>query len=339
MSLLIDHKYVSLISTRLSLFKKKTDRLYNCRCPICGDSKRNKIKARGYIIEHKGSLFYKCHNCNVSLSLDKLIEHIDTSLHRAYRLESFRDRNLSIVDSARYSNTNVEVKKQETENIELKEYGLIPLSKLSEHNRALQYIKSRHIPEQFYSDLYLVPDMKQLEKFSPMYEGKIRSEERIAIPYYNKSKELVGLSCRAMGNSDLRYLTVRKTNDPLVYGIERVNLAKTIYVIEGPFDSMFVENSIAPGGTDFNRAVNMIPKENAVLVFDNQPRNKEVVKRMEKMISYGYQMVIWPNSWNFKDINEGIISGLDSNSLKEILNTNTHHGLSLKLAIRNWKKI
>jgi hypothetical protein len=102
---------------------------------------------------------------------------------------------------------------------------------------------------------------------------------------------------------------------------------------------MFVENAIAPGGTDFLKAVNMIPKENAVLVFDNQPRNVEVVKRMEKMISYGYRMVIWPSSWNFKDINEAIISGLDSNDVLSVLNSNSHKGLSLKLAIRGWKRV
>lgn len=337
MSLITDHKYVGLISNRLSLFKKKTDRLYNCRCPLCGDSKKNKLKARGYILEHKGSLFFKCHNCNVSLSLDKFIETIDVSLHRAYRLESFKDRSLRF-DSNNHSFIIEDRPHKEVE-CNLEEYGLISLSRLKDNHRALSYIKSRKIPEKFYSELFYVPDMKELERFSPMYENKLTHEERIAIPYYNRNKELVGLSCRAMGNSSLRYLTVRKTNDTLVYGIQSVNLAKTIYVIEGPFDSMFIDNAIAPGGTDFLRAVNMIPKENAVLIFDNQPRNKQVIAQMEKMISYGYKMVIWPATWNYKDINEAIISGLTSEDVQTILNSNTHKDLSLKLAIRQWKKI
>jgi hypothetical protein len=335
MSTLIDHRYIALISPKLSLFKKKTDRLYNCRCPICGDSRKNKIKARGYILEHKGSFLYKCHNCNISLSLDKLIENIDPNLQRAYRLDKFRERG-----NAYQSNTETFLIRDEVkEEVELNEFGLVALSKLPSSHPAVSYINSRKIPERYYGELFFVPNMKELEKFSPMYEGKLSNESRIAIPYYNKKAELVGLSCRAMGNSSLRYLTVRKTNDPLIYGIQNVDLGKTIYVIEGPFDSMFVENAIAPGGTDFLKAVNMIPKENAVLVFDNQPRNVEVVKRMEKMISYGYRMVIWPSSWNFKDINEAIISGLDSNDVLSVLNSNSHKGLSLKLAIRGWKRV
>ncbi len=335
MSLIIDQKYVSLISGKLPLFKKKTDKLYNFRCIFCGDSKKNKLKSRGYVLEHKGSMLYKCHNCNIATSLDKLIEHLDPALHKSYRLEKFENKQNSNFDVIR----NDVIKNVVILKTDLSQYGLIPISELSAEHRALSYLQSRKIPVKFYSELYYVPSMKELERFSPMYEGKLSKEERIAIPYYNKENELIGLSCRAMGNSALRYLTVRKTNDPLVYGIQRVNLQKSIYVIEGPFDSMFIENSIAPGGTDFIKATNMIPKENAILVFDNQPRNAEVIKRMEKMISYGYKMVIWPNAWNFKDINEAIISGLNPKDVEDLLNRNTHKDLSLKLALRNWKKI
>ena len=334
MTLQIDQKYIGLVSAKLPLFKKKTERLYNCRCVFCGDSKKNRLKSRGYVLEYKGSFLYKCHNCNIAISLDKLIEHLDPSLQRAYRLEKFKNKQNTDFTIIR----NDIIKNVVIPKVDLSEYGLIPISELSSH-RALSYLESRKIPVKFYPELYYVPSMKELERFSPMYEGKLSKEERIAIPYYNKENELIGLSCRAMGNSSLRYLTVRKTNDPLVYGIQRVDLNKTIYVIEGPFDSMFIENSIAPGGTDFIKATNMIPKENAILVFDNQPRNKEVIQRMEKMISYGYRMVIWPNTWNFKDINEAIISGLNSKDVEDLLNRNSHKDLSLKLALRNWKKI
>ena len=141
-------------------------------------------------------------------------------------------------------------------------------------------------------------------------------------------------------NSKVKYITIiLDDKHPKIYGLDKVDWTKTVYMVEGPFDSMFIENSIAPGGTDFIKATNMIPKENAVLVFDNQPRNKEVIQRMEKMISYGYKMVIWPNTWNFKDINEAIIFGLNPKDVEDVLNRNSHKDLSLKLALRNWKKI
>ena len=138
-----------------------------------------------------------------------------------------------------------------------------------------------------------------------------------------------------MGNSSLRYLTVRKTNAPLVYGIQNIDLNKTVFVIEGPFDSMFVENSIAPGGTDFIKATNMIPKENAVLVFDNQPRNKEVCKLIEKNIDKGYQVVIWPQNLVEKDINEMVLAG---RSVAKILKENTFKGLTAMTKYIAWKR-
>ena len=59
---------------------------------------------------------------------------------------------------------------------------------------------------------------------------------------------------------------------------------------------------------------------------------------MEKMINYGYRLVIWPKTWQHKDINEAIVSGKTKEEISTILYTNTHKSLPLKLAIRDWKK-
>jgi len=88
-------KYINLLSPRLEKFKQKKDYLWNFRCPICGDSKRNKNKARGFIFRVKADLVFKCHNCQTSLPVAKLIEMLDVELYREYRLEKFRDSNKS----------------------------------------------------------------------------------------------------------------------------------------------------------------------------------------------------------------------------------------------------
>ena len=163
MTLQIDQRYIGLISSKLPLFKKKTERLYNCRCVFCGDSKKNRLRSRGYLLEYKGSFLYKCHNCNVAVSLDKLIEHLDPSLQRAYRLEKFKNKqNIDFTIIRNDVIKNIVIPK-----VDLSEYGLIPISELSSH-RALSYLESRKIPVKFYSELYYVPSMKELEKFSPM---------------------------------------------------------------------------------------------------------------------------------------------------------------------------
>ena len=135
------------------------------------------------------------------------------------------------------------------------------------------------------------------------------ADERLVIPFRREDGLLTGVTGRAMGNSSLRYATLRITDDPLIYGLDRIERGKTIYVVEGPIDSMFLSNAIAAGGTDFTRALYDLSGENVVLVFDNQPRNKQVVKRVESFAQRGYAMVIWNSNWTNKDINDAVLSG------------------------------
>ncbi len=333
----IDHKYVGLISIRLPKFKRKSDKLYNFRCVFCGDSQKDKNKTRGYLYVHKDRISYKCHNCNLSTSLFKTLEHLDPSIAKAYKLETFSNSGNSIpsivADTSKFkpmgaiSNTVTM----------LTDLGLVPLTEMP-NRRVMEYVESRKIPKAFWSDLYYAQDMKVLENLNPNYKDRILSEERLVIPFRDRTGNITGATGRALGNNKLRYVTVRVSDAPMVYGLNRIDLSRTVYVVEGPIDSMFVDNAIAAGGSDFQRAVNMVPKENAVLVFDNQPRNSDLVKIMTKMISYDYKMVIWPKNWLYKDINEAIVDGVTHESLMHTLYTNTHNNLALKLAMREWNK-
>ena len=90
---IIDSKYVNLVSSRLQKFKRVKTNLYNFRCPICGDSKKHKNKARGYIYSHKADMNFKCHNCGASSSLSNFIKTLDPVLYKQYIFEKFKDRN------------------------------------------------------------------------------------------------------------------------------------------------------------------------------------------------------------------------------------------------------
>jgi len=336
MSLWIDQKYVGLVSPRLNRFKKKSDKVYNLRCPYCGDSKKDKLKARGYLFIHKDAIFYKCHNCNVSTSLFKFLEFLDPSLANAYKLENYA-QNVSntIVYKSETPKTEVKVEQKDS----LAELGVVPLTKVSSSSKVMKYVRERRIPEERYDDLYYAEDMKVFEKLNPAYENRIVSEERLIIPYRDKFGNLSGVTGRAINPSRLRYINVRLSEYPMIYGLKYVDQTQTIYVCEGAIDSMFINNGIAVGGSDLKRAINMFPKEKLVLIFDNEPRNKQIITIMEKMIQYGYRLMIWPNEWQYKDINEAIINGIDKRRISDLLYRNTHQDLSLKLAIRNWKKI
>ena len=88
---IIDSKYIGLVSSRLQKFKRVKSNLFNFRCPICGDSQKHKNKARGYFYQVKTNTNYKCHNCGVSLSFNNFLKQIDSTLHKQYVLEKFKD--------------------------------------------------------------------------------------------------------------------------------------------------------------------------------------------------------------------------------------------------------
>ena len=88
---IIDSKYIGLVSSRLEKFKRVKADLYNFRCPICGDSKKHKNKARGYFYQVKTNTNFKCHNCGASSSLNNFLKQIDTTLHKQYVLEKFKE--------------------------------------------------------------------------------------------------------------------------------------------------------------------------------------------------------------------------------------------------------
>ena len=94
MSLWIDQKYINLISVRLEQFKQKDRELFNFRCPVCGDSQRSKIKARGWIFNKKGKYRFYCHNCSASMTFSNFLKSLDVVLHQEYMKDVFIENNL-----------------------------------------------------------------------------------------------------------------------------------------------------------------------------------------------------------------------------------------------------
>jgi len=333
----IDQKYLNLLSPKLERFKRKSDNLYNCRCPICGDSKKNKFKARGYVYDVKNSLAYKCHNCGFSGGIGKLIEQVDPHLYNQYKLERYKEKD------NRQSNTATKFVYKP----DFSEYQKDPLNNVKRikdlpfFSNPVQYIVKRQIPMEVARELCYVDNIQKLEDLFPEYKNRlIGKEERILIPCYTRDKKLIGLTCRGINNDRLRYVTIKAIKDhPLVFGLDKVDISKTIYVLEGPIDSMFVDNSISVGGSDFKRIANFAAKNMFVMVYDNQPRNKELISIMERSIEDGYKIVIWPDNIKEKDINEMILAGKTKDEVFKIINSNACSDLTAKLKFKEWRKI
>jgi hypothetical protein len=320
----VDEKYINLLSPKLQRFKKVKPGLYNCRCILCGDSKRNKTKARGYFYQVRNNTNYKCHNCGVNISLNNFLKQVDPFLFRQFCLDKFTEGHTG-------KNFPVETPQFEFKVPKFREK--IDLPRAKENQKANDYLVSRKLdPEKFY---YTKEFKKFVNSIKPTFDDKLEDDERIVIPLYYQ-KALVGLQGRALNFSTVKYMTVMLVEHaPKIYGYDRVNVTEPVYVLEGPFDSEFVENSIGMCGADVN--LEQLNISHPVYVYDNEPRNKEIIQRMEKIISHNLPIVIWPNSpVNKQDINDMVLSGLN---VMEIIKNNTYQGLTATLKLNHWKRI
>lgn len=319
----IDSKFIGLLSSKLEKFKRVKSNLYNFRCPVCGDSKKNKSKTRGYLYGMKADVNFKCHNCGASMTLSGFIKHLDPVLHKQYVFERFKQGTTGRATVVEEPKFHFETPKFKTK---------IRLPKASENPSADGYLTARKLDStQFY---YAEQFKKFVNTLKPTFDDTRYDEERIIIPLYYE-KNLIGLQGRSLGPSKVKYITVMINDDaPKIYGLDNIRKDAPVYITEGPFDSTFIRNSIAMCGADAN--VDRWGISNPVWIYDNEPRNIEIVRRIGNTIDSGDSVVIWPNSIDDKDINDMVMSGLD---VQSVIESNTYSGLEAKLKFNTWKKI
>jgi len=319
----VDVKYINLISGRFHKFKKVKHNLYNFRCPICGDSQKNKNKARGYLYQVKNNTNYKCHNCGLNVSFNNFLKQIDTVIHKQYTFEKFKEG---------HSGKNFTVEKPEFKFETPKFNPKLDLPKASSNLNAKKYLESRKLNSDNY---YYTEKFKEwTNSLRPTFDSTDKDEPRIIIPLFYQNK-LVGFQGRALGPSKVKYITIMLDDGaPKIYGLDKVQKDKTVYITEGPFDSYFVCNAIALCGADGDVAKWGIG--DCVWIYDNEPRNSEILSRISRVIEDGQKVVIWPSTIEEKDINEMILSGLN---VQSVIESNTYSGLEAKLKFTTWKKI
>jgi transcription elongation factor Elf1 len=319
----VDVKYISILSSRLEKFKKVKNNLYNFRCPLCGDSQKNKNKARGYLYQVKNNTNYKCHNCGANISFNNLLKQVDSNLHKQYTFEKFKETTTG-------KNFSVEEPKFDFEKPKFK--SILNLPKAVENLEAKEYLESRNLnPYKFY---YTEKFKSWVNSIKHTFDDLKHDEPRIVIPLFYK-KEFIGLQGRTLGSSKIKYITIMLDDDaPKIYGLDDVKNNEPIYITEGPFDSTFIPNSIALCGADGD--IDKWITGDIVWVYDNEPRNAEIHSRIEKCIDNKHKVVIWPSTIMEKDINEMILSGLN---VQKVIESNTYSGLEAKLKFTTWKKI
>jgi len=353
LSTYIDIKYINLVSAQLEKFAWKKDNLANCRCPICGDSQKNKTKARGYFYQKGNDFFYKCHNCGAGHSLYRFLESVSPSLTKEYSVERWKNGENG---RSNYRKPTEEAmfdifKTKPTIVPDL----LKPLlcAKTAPANHDIRtFLDYRNIPKKFYDILYYTDNFrKYINTVDPESSQTFDlgpPEPRLVIPFFNKKGDVVAIQGRSLKPSDeakarvtAKYITVKadKSIDRLWYGMWRANPKKTVYVVEGPLDSLFVPNTIAMVGV--GAIDNVHPRfKNSKLVYalDNEPRNRQIIYFNEKLIEKGASVCIWPPNIKHKDINDMIFE-MSSSKIKQIIDKNTYHGLEATFKLNEWKRL
>ena len=327
----VDTKYIGLVSIRLQKFSKKKEGLYTFRCPYCGDSQKNKNKTRGYIYQVKTNHNFKCHNCGVSKSFTNFLKDQDIILHDQYIMERYKNN----MTGLRSNTPDPEVKSSKPKFVK-KDFDLPRISELNKEHPARAYLSNRNLPEKCFRDLYYCDKFKRWtndQKYT--FNDLDNDESRIIIPLKDRNR-IFGFQGRSLNpKNKLRYITIMLDEDaPKIYGLERINKSYTIYIVEGPFDSLFLENCVAMAGADLD--LRSFGWSDYICVYDNEPRSREIVKRISKTIDRGDKVVIWPKHIQQKDINDMHLAGHD---VKNLVESNTYQGLKAKVQLNNWKRV
>lgn len=331
----IDIQFAQMLSGRLENFKIKHTNPYkiNFRCPICGDSQKSRSKSRGWILERENKLSYYCHNCGASHSFRNFLKMQDPMLYNDYVAQKF------VANTTNTATEEVNTDQFKTKAPVFKSNPLKKIKRISQlpHDHAVKrYINKRKIPPNHHYRLYYAQKFKTW--INTIIPGKFeyvgKDEPRLVIPFLDENGRCFGVSARGFNPDGIRYITIMFDERQKIFGLDKVNFNEPYYIVEGAIDSMFLENAISMNGAE--GTTHGIPQiENGIFVFDAEPRNKEIHKRMEKVIDAGHKICIWPDDVPAKDINEMYLAGVNP---EKIIEENTFKGLQAKLKFTAWRK-
>lgn len=330
MSLAIQLDTLRKISARLRNFSwVRPSRLAKFRCPYCLDSKKSESKTRGYIFVVEQALSFKCHNCGETRSFSRFLKDNFSDAYKEYRLESLRASRIdeSIPTPQPVIEKSVQVLP-------------FPMQSISRGSEFYDYLRSRKIPLKTYQRIYCVDNLQAaVSEYTDMYKDRVLpADKRIIFPLYD-GDSFIGINCRAIDNdASMRYITLKFTEtNHKIFGLDSVNTELPLIITEGPIDSLFLENAIAICGGDIP---DLSSFSDITVVLDNEPRSKDTIRRMEKVIALGYKICIWGIDSKYKDINDMILKGgFTKEEIEYHIKENSFCGLKAKLRLNGWKKI
>lgn len=340
MSTALDKTFINQLSSKLKRFSRKRDNLYTFRCPVCGDSKKNKLKARGYFYIVKNATFFGCHNCNQPMPFGKFLKEFDPPLFGQYQLEKFKENKGPI---KRDPSTNPAFKTNHSKILEKIVFNIPKVIDLPEDHPGRVYLLGRELPSSKLGIFYFADDFKSFcdETFKNHEKNLMSNDPRIIIPLRGFSGELLGIQGRSINpKSELRYITMKmEENLPKVFGLDAVNKFKRVYVVEGAIDSLYIDNCVASTDANLMSVIPVVGASDYVFIYDNEPRNEHIVRQIGKCIEANHKVCLLPSSIPGKDINSIVLNGYKASRIRKLVDDHTFYGLQAKLEFNKWRKI
>jgi len=341
MLLWLEIKYANMLSGSLDRYQVKKQHPFNAtfRCPVCGDSQSNKLKTRGHILEYKGTLFFKCHNCSASNKFDKFLKRVNEPLYNEFRLENLKE-NGGGLDDSKYKVNLEKFGKTRAEKFDpLKE--LKRVSQLKHDHPVKKYIEDRKIPPSAHYKLYYAPKfIAWVNKYIPgKFSEKAKEEPRLVIPLIDERGYVFAATARSFDpKAKSKYITVKFQEETKKYfGLNEFSRDKQGYVVEGPIDALFLPNCLAMCGSDADLD-SLDLNGNTTIVYDNEPRNREIVRKIESAVLKGRRICLWPETPG-KDINDMVLNGWTPENVKKVIDENSYSGALAQLQFVKWRKI
>ena len=340
-----DVVYSGRLSTRVLNFKQKGQYLWNFSCDICGDMSKGRQKARGFLYRNREGISYKCHHCGASMSLGNYLKLKHPDIYRDYVVERYQanvSNNFGHNDITKVIKTpdavgNAGLLKDKVLD------DLTPVLDLPETHKAVKFLVDRQIPRDKWNLIYYSRAIKKFtnklipNKFPADEDGKLHDEARLVFPYFTNHGKVFAYSARTLEDRQPKYYTIKLDETERIYGLDRVDYSKPVFAVEGQIDSLFLPNSIAVSGSSFDMPTLQALKSNLVIVGDNEPRSREIVKILHKNIKLGYKVCMLPHSVKEKDINDMILAGRTIDEVVALVNENTFQGLAAEARFMNWK--
>jgi len=228
----LERQIISVLTSNLTPYSSGKN-YYNFRCNVCGDSKKNKMKRRGYLIRKRDKPWYfYCHNCQISMSAIKWLKEYFPLNYREYIKEILSSKKESIIKPILVKHINQE---NISEKDEIKFFIPILKGKGELFDSAIKLCEKRLIPENVWKEWFVA------------INGKYRY--RLIIPFKNNKNKIYywqGLKLKNYLNP--KYLSRLGENLNSIYNFYNIDRNKPVQIVEGVIDSLFLENSIALTG-------------------------------------------------------------------------------------------